>query len=100
MSPAQLIDRSLKLLFRRVSPALFRLARLSVDPAAIRLADVSVNLPEHRADQLFLTGADDDPRRWALHLEYQLQPDRRALRSACRVNPGRTYTSAYPGSHR
>jgi hypothetical protein len=80
MSPAQLIDRSLKLLFRRVSPALFRLARLPVDPAAVRLADVAVNLPEHRADQLFLIGADDDPARWGLHLEYQLQPDRRALR--------------------
>jgi predicted transposase YdaD len=75
-----LIDRSLKVLIRRVAPAFFRLAGVSVDPATISPGDVSVNLPEHRADQVFLVGDTTDPSRWALHLEYQLQPDARVLR--------------------
>src|SRR5438034_11694565 len=78
--PASIIDRSVKVLIRRVPPAFFRLLGLVVDPGAIRPGDVSVNLPEFRADQLFIVGAEDDPARWALHLEYQLQPDARVIR--------------------
>jgi predicted transposase YdaD len=75
-----IIDRSVKILIRRVPPAFFRLLGLVIDPDAIRPGDVSVNLPEFRADQLFIVGAEDDPARWALHLEYQLQPDARVMR--------------------
>jgi predicted transposase YdaD len=78
---SSLIDRSLKVLFRREPAALCRLVGAAADPDRIRLGDVTVNIPEHRADHLFLLGDDDDPSRWALHLEYQLQPDLRVLGS-------------------
>ena len=77
--PPSRIDRSLKVLIRRAYPAFFRLARLDVDPSTIYSDDVTVILPEHRADQVFLVGAAGDPNRWGLHLEYQLQPDRRRM---------------------
>jgi hypothetical protein len=69
-------DRSLKTLFRRVPPALFRLLGVQVDPAQVQAGDVSVNLAEFRADQVFVVGGTDDPERWALHIEYHLQPAR------------------------
>src|SRR5438552_1462284 len=75
-----IIDRSVKALIRRVPSAFFRLAEVDVDPAAVRPGDVAVNLPEFRADQVFTVGSEDDPRRWAIHLEYQLQPDQRVLK--------------------
>jgi hypothetical protein len=76
----QFIDRSVKALCRRVPWALLQL--LGVDPA-VELAweDVSINLPEFRADQVLILGAPEDPNRWAIHFEYQLQPDSRLLRS-------------------
>lgn len=76
---ADLFDRSLKVLARRAAPAFFRPAGLDVRPDQIRTTDVSINLPEHRADQVFLIGGHDDPDRWAMHLEFQLQPDPRVL---------------------
>src|SRR5206468_5713854 len=36
-------------------------------------------LPEHRADQILMIGAEDDPERWGLHVEFQLEPDRRRM---------------------
>lgn len=78
--PPGLIDRSVKALMRRVPPAFFRLAGADVDPGTIQIGDVSINLPEFRADQVFLVGEVSDPERWAAHLEYQLQPDPRVLR--------------------
>jgi predicted transposase YdaD len=78
-NPRNVLDRSLKALIRTVPPAFFRLAGAEVDPAAIQPGDVSINLPEFRTDQVFLVGAADDPERWALHIEYQLQPDPRVL---------------------
>jgi hypothetical protein len=77
--PANPFDRSLKVLIRRVFPTLLRLAGVEVDPALVHPDDTAINLPEHTADHLFRIGADDDPARWALHLEYQLQPDPRVL---------------------
>jgi predicted transposase YdaD len=74
------IDRSVKALLRRVPEVFSRLAWIDVDPTHVRREDVSINLLEFRADQLFLIHGDHDPRRWALHLEAQLQPDRRVLR--------------------
>jgi predicted transposase YdaD len=74
--PAE-IDRSLKALIRAVPPAFCRLAGAEVEPGRIRMVEASVNLPEFRADQVLLI-QDDTP--WAIHVEYQLQPDRRVLR--------------------
>ena len=79
-TPPALIDRSMKALIRRVPGAFFRLAGVDAGPLPIRYEDVSINLAEHRADQVIILGEDDDPERWASHLEYQLQPDARALR--------------------
>lgn len=79
MNPPNLIDRSLKVLIRRAAPAFLRLLGLRVDPGNVRLGDLSINVPEYRADQLFLIGGESDPDRWGLHLEYQLQPDLRVL---------------------
>jgi predicted transposase YdaD len=73
------IDRSLKALFREFPLAFFRLAGLAAPPETVLVADVSVNVPELRADQVLLNvGADGAPRR-AIYLEYQLRPDRRLL---------------------
>ncbi|HTE21192.1 MAG TPA: hypothetical protein VK689_22735 [Armatimonadota bacterium] len=74
------IDRSLKALVRRVTPVFFRLVGVEVDPRVVRLSNISVNLPEFRADQVFVVGEEGDPGRWAMHLEYQLQPDARVVR--------------------
>jgi hypothetical protein len=70
----------MKALIRRVPAAFCRLAGLQVNSRLIHAEDVSVNLPEFRADQVFLVGPEGDPRRWALHIEYQLQPDTRQMR--------------------
>jgi predicted transposase YdaD len=75
-----IIDRSVKVLIRRVPPAFFRLAGIETGDRPVRLTDVSVNLPEYRADQVFLVGEEGDPGRWALHLEYQIEPDPRVVR--------------------
>jgi predicted transposase YdaD len=72
-------DRSLKVLIRRALPTLLRLAGVEVDPAQVRPDDTAITLPEHHADHVFRIGDEDDPTRWALHLEYQLQPDPRVL---------------------
>jgi hypothetical protein len=76
----QFIDRSVKALCRRVPWALLQL--LSVDPT-VELAweDVSINLPERRADQVLILGSPADPNRWAIQFEYQLEPDSRLLPS-------------------
>jgi predicted transposase YdaD len=79
MNGSLLIDRSLKALARRVAPTFLRLAGVDAPPAALRWEDVTINLPEYRADQVLLVGVDDAPRRWALHLEFQLEPDRRVM---------------------
>src|SRR5438105_2582141 len=79
MNGSTVIDRSLKALARRAAPAFLRLFGVPVEPSTLRREDVSVNLPEFRADQVLLVGAEDDPERWAMHLEFQLDPDRRVL---------------------
>ena len=63
MNGSSLIDRSLKALARRAAPAFFRLAGVSVEPSAIRWEDVTVNLPEFRADQVLLVERTDEPDR-------------------------------------
>jgi predicted transposase YdaD len=83
-----LIDRSVKALIRQVPGAFFRLAGVETGLSPIRYEDVTVSIPEHRADQVLSLGADDDPDRWASHLEYQLQPDARVLRGWFFKNAG------------
>jgi predicted transposase YdaD len=79
MADQSLIDRSIKILFQRAPLAFFRLAGVDAPPESVRAGDVQINIPEHRADQLFLVGDEGDPDRWGWHVEYQLAPDRRAL---------------------
>lgn len=88
------IDRSLKELVRREPEAFLRL--LGIDASRARPADVSVNLPEFRADQVFLIEPEEPETRWALHLEYQLQPESRALRGWFLKNAGLTAQLARP----
>jgi hypothetical protein len=76
----QFIDRSVKALCRRVPTALLQLLSVESD-VEMAWEDVSVNLPEHRADQVLIIGAVDDPQRWAIQLEYQLHPDLRVMKS-------------------
>lgn len=73
------IDRSMKALIREVPEAFVRLAGVGTGPSVIQLRDVTVNVPEHRADQVLVIGDDGDPHQWGWHLEYQLAPDRRRL---------------------
>ncbi len=79
LQPHALIDRSVKALIRTVPDVLFRLAGVQVDPRDVRFEDVALNLPELRADHVLRVGEPDDPAGWAIHLEYQLQPDPTAM---------------------
>jgi hypothetical protein len=73
--PPALIDRSVKAMIRSVPDAFCRLARVDADPHAIRFEDVALNLAEFRADHVLIIGTQEDPSCWAMHLEYQLEPD-------------------------
>ncbi|HTE20149.1 MAG TPA: hypothetical protein VK689_17430, partial [Armatimonadota bacterium] len=73
------VDTSVKALIREIPGAFFRLVGLTVDPSKVRLEDTSINLPEQRADHVFIIGDADDPDRSALYVEYQLQPDARVV---------------------
>jgi hypothetical protein len=79
MNGSTLIDRSLKALARRAAPTFCRLAGVLTDPSAIHWEDVTINLPEYRADQVLLIGEASDPERWGMHLEFQLEPSREVL---------------------
>jgi len=72
------VDASIKALLREVPQALFRLARRPL-PEVITFEDTVINLPERRADHVFIVGAATDPRQGALYVEYQLKPDPRRL---------------------
>lgn len=82
------IDVSVKALFRECPAALLRLAGLDVPASSIRVEDPNVNLPELRADHVFILplstdnqmgSAYSDAHEIAVYLEYQLQPDPRLL---------------------
>src|SRR4051794_34096611 len=77
MPEISLIDRSAKVLARRVPDAFCRLAGIEVAGAALSFEDVSINLPEYRADQVLII--ERPGVRWGWHLEYQLRPDRQKL---------------------
>ena len=72
---SNVIDISVKGLFRELPEAILRLAGLSVNPGAIRVEDPTLSLPELRADHVFII--DDEPSGTfgAIYVEYQLHPD-------------------------
>jgi hypothetical protein len=76
----QLIDRSVKALCRRVPWALLQLLEVDAE-TELAWEDVSINLPERRADQVMILGSPGSPHRWGIQFEYQLVPDTRLLRS-------------------
>src|SRR5258708_5190910 len=80
MNDTNTLDAALKLLTRHAAHALLLLLDSSADPDHIRFEDTAVNLPEHRADQILMVGAEDDPERYGVHIEFQLEPDRRRMK--------------------
>ena len=84
------IDISVKALFRECPSAALRLAGLNVSKEDIRVEDPNLNLPELRADHVFiipaaaldvgLTVPADEPE-IGVYLEYQLEPDPALLKS-------------------
>lgn len=68
------IDESMKALLRSHPDALFRLARLPVEPHRIRLEDTAINVAEQRADHVFVVEAAEGQTDGAVYVEYQLQP--------------------------
>ena len=78
-----LIDRSVKALFRECPGAVIRLAGMHVEPANIRVEDPNLNLPELRADHVFVIQIDEEAGPRAIYLEYQLEPDANLLPSWC-----------------
>jgi hypothetical protein len=73
--PSNLIDRSIKLLLRDRPAAVMRLAGMLIQPQAIRVEDPNLNLPELRADHVFIVDRGEPGRSYAVYLEYQLKPD-------------------------
>ncbi len=71
---AQPIDESMKALLRSHPGALFRLARHPIDPARVRMEDTAINIPEMRADQVYIVSGSDGNDVGAIYIEYQLQP--------------------------
>lgn len=71
---AQPIDESMKALLRSHPGALFRLARHPIDPVRVRMEDTAINIPEMRADQVYIISGIDGSDEGAVYVEYQLQP--------------------------
>jgi predicted transposase YdaD len=78
------IDISVKALFRECPSAALRLAGLNIPPESIRVEDPNVNLPELRADHVFIMPLPSEgydvvsamgAQEIAVYLEYQLEPD-------------------------
>ena len=72
---SQLIDRAIKALFRECPTLVTRLAGMDVAAEDIRVEDPNLNLPELRADHVFVVPEG------AIYLEYQLNRDDRLLPS-------------------
>ena len=70
-----LLDRAVKNLFRLSPTLITRLAGLTVAPEAIRVEDPNLNLPELRADHVFIIPDSEAGPEGAIYLEYQLRPD-------------------------
>jgi hypothetical protein len=78
-----MIDASVKALFRECPSAPLRLAGLRVAPEAIRIEDANLNLPELRADHVFVVPDDNGSGERAIYMEYQLEPDSSLHASWC-----------------
>lgn len=72
-----LIDRCVKRLFRDQPHAALRLA--GIEAATVRFEDSNLNIPELRADHVFLVEEEGEAGPYALYLEYQLKPDPKLL---------------------
>ena len=72
---SQIVDRAVKVLFRECPAVVTRLAGMDTAPEDIRVEDPNLNLPELRADHVFLVPEG------AIYLEYQLNRDDRLLPS-------------------
>ena len=72
---SNVVDISVKALFRELPEAILRLAGITVDSSAIRVEDPTVNLPELRADHVFILDDAASGVFGAVYLEYQLHPD-------------------------
>ena len=72
---SQLIDRAVKALFRECPTIVTRLAGMDTATEDIRVEDPNLNLPELRADHVFVVPEG------AIYLEYQLNRDDRLLSS-------------------
>lgn len=90
MSVAAIFDRSLKALIREFPAAFFRLAGLDLTGLRVRLGDAAVNLPEFRADNVFVVEGQRAADRFGLQIEYQLQPSRGVLTDWFLKNAGLT----------
>ena len=70
------LDRAAKRLFGEAPRAALLLAGARLpEGVTIRREDVSINIAEHRADQVFVPDVPGSP--WAIHMEYVTQPDPR-----------------------
>jgi hypothetical protein len=78
-----LVDRSVKLLFRDRPDALLRLAGLQGSAEPLRFEDTYLNFPELRADHVLLIHPQETPQPYALYIEYQLRPDATLLPHWC-----------------
>jgi len=76
----QAIDASMKALLRTCPTALLQLAGVQAAPDALKIEDANINLPEQRADHVFILPSQSDPPvERAIYCEYQLSPDSRVL---------------------
>ncbi|MCC2667644.1 MAG: hypothetical protein K0Q72_115 [Armatimonadetes bacterium] len=68
------IDESMKALLRSYPEALFRLAGCPVAGGLLRMEDTAINVPEQRADHVFVVQNEAGGPEGAVYVEYQLQP--------------------------
>ena len=90
MTVAAIFDRSLKALIREFPSAFFQLAGIDVSGLRVRPTDASVNLPEFRADNVFVVEGRRAEDRFGIQVEYQLQPNRSVLADWFLKNAGLT----------
>ena len=72
---SQMLDKAVKIMFRQSPTLAPRLAGLNVAPELIRVEDPNLNLPELRADHVFIAPQYEAGPDGALYVEYQLRPD-------------------------
>lgn len=68
------IDASMKALLRSHPEVLFRLAGQPLKATCLRLEDTAINLPEQRADHVFVVTDGGDQKKGVVYVEYQLHP--------------------------